>query len=146
MAQAYEVMVDTWGWGDPHQFVRGDVVTEADAEGFDVDWALKMGSIRRMRQIEVDSLEANEDAHGNNPSRNPVTGLLSTVRTFEEFEDNAEPSMFEEGQPLAQGTGGGTGVNQEKLENELAGATASSPKPAESRSSSTSSAKDDDKK
>lgn len=97
--QRYEVMVDTYGWGVPEdgtQFVRGDVITKADAKGFDIDWAVKMGSVRKMKQIEVDALEANEDDSGNNISFNTVTGLLSTVRTFDSEAELLEAEEAEE--------------------------------------------------
>lgn len=97
--QFFEVMVDTYGWGVPEdgtQFVRGDVITKADAKGFDIDWAVKMGSVRKMKQIEVDALEANEDDSGNNISFNTVTGLLSTVRTFDSEAELLEAEEAEE--------------------------------------------------
>ena len=45
--QLFEVMVDTWGYGgDQPQFVRGDLVTPADAPQFDFGWAERIGTIR----------------------------------------------------------------------------------------------------
>lgn len=155
----YEVMTDTWGWGDPHQFVRGDVVEEEDASGFDVPWAVNMGSVRPMTVFEVRSLEARENDDGYNPHRNPVTGLLSTVRMFEEEAEARDEAgvlvdEFQEGQPMAIPGGGGTGVDQVKLENARAGltgkdaneSTSSGPKASSTSTSSSSSSKEEDDK
>lgn len=149
--QCYEVMTDAWGWGDPHQFVRGDVVTKADADPYDIEWAEKMGTVRRMSNAEVRGLEAREDDNGFNPCLNPVTGLLSTVRSFEEEAEMRDASgvlsdEFTEGQAAAIPSGGGTAVDQVKLENQQAGNTGAAAKESTSKpAGSTASASDKDK-
>jgi hypothetical protein len=149
--KTYEVMVDTYGWGDPFQFVRGDVIEAADAKGADLEWAEKMGSIRVMNPFEVRALEAREDDNGYNPHRNPVTNLLSTVRMFEEEAAARDASgvdvdEFQDDQPKSIPTGGGTGVDQVKLENEQAGLTGDKAKESTSSGASSTPKKDDDKR
>lgn len=47
----FEVMTDTWGV-DP-SFVRGDILTEDMDVPYDIEWAVKMGTLRPMTEPEL---------------------------------------------------------------------------------------------